>query len=482
MRREQAQKKEKPVAITSPPRPSVPPPPPDGLPERPARTGAGPRRAARYAAFGALGAVVVVVAYLVLAGGGGADYHLELKEAGQLVRGDQVQVAGVPAGSVTNIVLTKDFKALITIHVESSVTPLHEGTVAQIRVPSLTGVANRFVELTPGPKDRPALPNGATLSGSETKEVVDLDTLFNTLNPKTRKGLQQFIQGTAEQYAGAGPALAEDVEYFGPSLGATNHFFAELVRDQSTFTHFVVASAKALTVIAAHKEALEGLIEHGSQTFQALGAHQEALTEGLRQLPVTLAQGNRTFAQLSPTVRALTRLVNVSKPNTKHLALFFEKLRPLLTTATPAVTNFREAISKPGPNNDLTDLLLALPKLAEVLTTASPNGVKALRESLPITAFFGPYSPDLTGLFRTFGQTTAYYDANGHFARFSPVAPSFKLGANNNLTPSSAQQALEGLTTGQLRRCPGAATQPSADRSAPFTNNGALSCDPSETP
>ena len=174
--------------------------------------------------------------------------------------------------------------------------------------------------------------------------------------------------------------------------------------------------------------------------------------------------------------------MNVSKPNTKHLALFFEKLHPLLTTATPVVTNFREAISKPGPDNDLTDLLLALPKLADVLTTASPNGVKALRESVPITAFFGPYSPELTGVFRTFGQTTAYYDANGHFARVSPVAPSFALGANNTLTPASAQQALQGLTTGQLRRCPGAATQPSADGSAPFTDNGALGCDPSETP
>ena len=102
---------------------------------------------------------------------------------------------------------------------------------------------------------------------------------------------------------------------------------------------------------------------------------------------------------------------------------------------------------------------------------------------MPITASFGPYSPDLQGALRDFGQTTAYYDANGHYARISPVTPSFTLGANNNLTPaSSPQQVLEGLQTGQLRRCPGAATQPSADGSAPFTDNGQLGCDPTETP
>ena len=108
--------------------------------------------------------------------------------------------------------------------------------------------------------------------------------------------------------------------------------------------------------------------------------------------------------------------------------------------------------------------------------------MQALQESVPITAFFGPYAPELAGAVPHFGQTTAYYDANGHYARISPVTPSFKLGANNNLTPASPQQGLEGLQTGQLRRCPGAATQPSADGSAPFTDNGQLSCDPTETP
>ena len=46
-----------------------------------------------------------------------------------------------------------------------------------------------------------------------------------------------------------------------------------------------------------------------------------------------------------------------------------------------------------------------------------------MKESVPITAFFGPYSPDLAGTLRTFGQAGAYYDADGHYARVSPVFP-----------------------------------------------------------
>ena len=433
-------------------------------------------------AGGALAAVIAVVAYLLFAGGGGADYKLEFPEAGQLVRGDQVQVGGVPVGSVTGIELTKDFKAIVTIHIASSLAPLHEGTTTQVRTPSLSSVANRYVALSPGPNNSPTLAAGAKLPASATSEVVNLDQLFNTFDPKTRKGLQGFIQGTAEQYAGQGRALGLTTEYFPPSLSSTDHFFAELVRDQHTFTNFLVETAKAVTTIGARKEALADLIEHANQTFQALGSQQANLTKGLRQLPIALRQGNRTFADLPAAFSTLKALVDASKPTSKPLTTFFGRLTPLVSTATPVVHNFGLAFNRPGPNNDLTDFARALPALAAALSTSSPAGVTALKESAPITAFFGPYTPDLEGLLREFGQTAAYYDANGHYARLNPVFPTFKL-SGNNLTPAtSPQQALEGLKSGQLRRCPGAATQPAPDGSSPFVDSGLLTCDPTQTP
>jgi phospholipid/cholesterol/gamma-HCH transport system substrate-binding protein len=430
----------------------------------------------------ALALVVLIVAYLAFGGSGGADYQLVFKEAGQLVRGDQVQVGGVPVGSVKDIVLTKDFKARITIHVDSPLTPLHEGTVATVRVPSLSSVANRYIALSPGPNNSPALANGATLTGNASKEVVDLDQLFNTLDPKTRKGLQGFVQGSAEQYVGAGRALGQSTEYFGPALTAIDHVLAELVRDQPTLTSFLVESAKAVTTIGARQSQLTDLIGNTSTTFQAIGSHQAQLAQALRQLPGTLRQGNRTFAELPATFSALKTLVVTSRPTTKPLTTLLERLRPLLTTATPAVTNFNHAINLPGANNDLTDFIRALPVLARTLTSASPSIVTASKESVPITAFFGPYSPDLAGTVRSFGQAAAYYDADGHYARFSPVLPDFKLGEKNKLTPTTPQAALETLKTGQLRRCPGGATQPAADGSSPFVDGELLSCDPTQVP
>jgi phospholipid/cholesterol/gamma-HCH transport system substrate-binding protein len=434
-------------------------------------------------AFSALGAVVLIVAYLVFAGGCGATYQLIFAEAGQLVRGDQVQVGGVPVGSVTNIVLTHNYQARVTIHVDSSLTPLHQGTVAQVRVPSLATVANRYIALSPGPNNAPALAPGATLPVSATKEVVDLDELFNTLNPKTRVGLQQVIQGFAEQYAGASRAYSISAEYTPAALAATDHFFSELIRDQPVFTNFLVETAKAVTTIGARSEQLTDLIGNADTTFQAIGSKQEQLALGLKELPVALRQGNKTFAEVPSSFAALTKLVEASRPTTQPLERFLPRLSSLLATAEPSVHNFSVAFSKPGPSNDLTEWADALPALAKALTAASPSTVTALKESVPITAVFGPYTPDLEGTLRTFGQATGYYDANGHYAHIAPVFPDFTLGANNTLTPAaSPQQGLAGLKSGQLRRCPGAATQPAADGSSPFTDGELLSCDPSETP
>ncbi len=478
------------VATTTPPPPPVRPPlpPPGGggrAPEPPQPISPPPRSVGRWVAAGALVVVVAAVAYIVFAGGGGASYKFELENDSQLVLGDQVEVGGVPVGSVTAIALTHNYRsALITIHIEGSLVPLHRGTTAQVRVPSLTTVAGRYVSLSPGPNNAPALPPGSTLPAGSSKGTTDLDQLFDTFNPSTRKGLQEYFVGEAEVYAGVSQVFGTDVEYFGPFLSSANHIFAEFSKDQRTFTNFLVYSAKALTTLAAHREELTDLVSNGDRGLEALGAEQASLQRGVAQLPGALAQGNRAFAQLPSTFAALRKLATVAGPDTKTLAPLFAKLTPLVREAGPVLHDLSLALSKPGPSNDLTDSALAMPTLAQELVNGSPSDVKALQESVPVTAFFGPYSPDLKGFVRTFGTSAGYYDANGQYARISAVFNNFKVGANNTLTSAATpQEGLEGLHTRELRRCPGAGATPSpADGSAPFTDEGKLDCDPSQVP
>lgn len=441
----------------------------------------GPVTLARAAAIGGLVIVLAAVLYLLLSGGESTEYHLMFASADELVRGNEVEVGGVPVGTVKEIQLTHDYKARITIEVSSPIAPLHQGTTAQIRVPSLGSVAGRYISLAPGPNNSPALPAGATLPARDTKVAVNLEQLFDALNPRTRRGLQQFLQGSATQYKGVEHDVNVSTEYFSPALRATSHVFDELVRDEHAFSSFLVESQRALSTLAAHRAQISGLVENGARTLEAVGPQSKSLEVALKRLPGALHEGNRLFAGLPSTLTALRRLLNAAKPSAPQLAPFFERLQSLLANGTEPLHQLSVAIDKPGPNNDLTDLALALPGLANTLKTASPDAVRAENESVPVTAFFGPYAPDLEGLFHNFGQDAGYYDAAGHYDRVTPDFLDFKL-TEGKLVPIEPSEALNGLTSGQNRRCPGSGTQPAEDGSSPFTDEGKLGCDPTQVP
>ncbi|MDQ4138347.1 MAG: MCE family protein, partial [Actinomycetota bacterium] len=99
---------------------------------------------ARLAGTGAVLLAIVALALVLLGGDGRRPYVLYFENAGQLVKGNDVQVAGQRVGEVEDIELTDDNQAKISIAVEEPYAPLRAGTRAVIRATSLSGVANRY--------------------------------------------------------------------------------------------------------------------------------------------------------------------------------------------------------------------------------------------------------------------------------------------------------------------------------------------------
>ncbi len=440
--------------------------------------------AARGAALGALLVAIVVVGVLLLRGDGGAHYKLQFQNAGQLVKGDDVQVGGRRAGSVDEIKLTSDNQAELSITVDKDFAPLHEGTTATIRATSLSGIANRYVALSPGANSNRKLDDGATLTADKTTPIVELDQLFNTIDPKTRASLQQFIQGSATWYQGKGKLANEGTKYFNPALSSTRRLINEVVSDQGNLDAFLANTAKTMNALASRRGDLANLVTNANTTAAAIGSENVALARALGLLPGTLRKGNTTFVNLRATLDDLDVLVAESKPATKDLARFLRELRPLVRDARPTIADLRTLVRRRGAGNDLTDLLRKAPALERAAKPAFANSITALRKSTPVLKFIRPYTADLVGWFRDFGQGASNYDANGHFARIQPIFNAYQFADNpagGALTPIPANQRFNGLTGGQSKRCPGAASQPPADGSAPWRDSdGSLDCDPSQ--
>ena len=436
---------------------------------------------ARAAAAGALALAVALAVWLLLfKGDGGTEYTLLFQNAGQLVKDDDVQVGGRRVGSVRDIELTDDNRAAVKITVQEPYAPLREGTQAVIRLTSLSGIANRYVALTPGPGDARELDDGATLPAGSTTDVVDLDQVFNTLDKKTSGDLASVIKGFARQYQGKGPEVGQSAKYFNPLLSTSRQLVQQVTEDEGALTRFLVNSSRAVETIGERRNDLADLVSNANSTASAIGSENASLARALGLLPTTLRRANTTFVNLRSTLDDLDVLVDVSKPATKKLAPFLAELRPLIAAARPTVHDLRTLVSQDGPNNDLVDATRKLPRLARVARPAFRNGRQALVKAEPVLEFARPYTPDLVGWFRDFGEGASNYDANGHFARIQPIFNAFQFTDNpagGTLTPIPPSQRMDGLQL-HLRRCPGAATQRPADNSAPFTDGGTVDCDP----
>jgi phospholipid/cholesterol/gamma-HCH transport system substrate-binding protein len=455
----------------------------------------------RAAAIAAVCIAVLAVILIVFSGGSSYTVKADFENASQIVSGDLVEASGNSIGTVSKIALTQNGEAQLTLNIsDKAYSPLREGTKATIREVSLSGVANRYVDLELGPATGAAIPSGGTIADTSTTSEVDLDELFDTLDQPTRKGLENLIQGSASQYQGAGQLAQSAFEYLNPSVDAASELFAEINRNTAGFTNFVVKSANLVSDIATRQTDLSALVQNLATTTEALANQHTALGNAIEELPGFMRLANTTFVNLRSALNNLKPLVDASKPVAPKLQKLLVQLRPLANDAVPTVKDLANIISRPGPDNDLIDLVRLSPQLAAVAVDnvnadgkerpgAFPESTIALNDSTPELAYARPYAVDLTGWFEGFSHPGGI-DANGGYSRVSAVVGVASL-SNGVLDflPALADAALRkvlafggsgsgGLVvSGQGDRCPG-----SMERGAIYYPESGYACTPSQVP
>jgi phospholipid/cholesterol/gamma-HCH transport system substrate-binding protein len=424
---------------------------------------------ARIAAIGALAVVVIVLAVVLFSGGGGHKYTFLFQNAGQLVNDNQVLVGGSPVGTVSSIDLSPDNLAEVHVEVDQE---LHEGTTAVIRATSLSGVANHYLSVSPGPNSNPSLEEGAELGLASTTTPVDIDQLFNTFPPKVREGLQNFIKGNGQIYEGRGPEANESYKYFGTALNRATAFAGELNADEQLLSRFLVSSSNLTSAVAGRGAQLESAISNATKAFSSINTENVALDRALQELPPVLRQSNTTFVNLRAALDDVEPLVNTAKPATKNLAPFLAELRPVLGKFIPFTQNLTLALSRPGPHNDTAELLQTIPSVERLASKTFPHAEDAIVAFQPQLNFIRSYTPDIFNGISKLGQISGFYDGNGHYVRAATsLQNTFRDdGGELNAIPRSEQFAPFGNPAATPKRCPGGAAQPPTDNSAPYVN------------
>jgi phospholipid/cholesterol/gamma-HCH transport system substrate-binding protein len=447
----------------------------------------------RIAAIAALAGAVIVVLLLVLGGGSSYTVTAEFENASQLVTGNNVSVAGVPVGSVKQISLSDDGQALVKLEIsDSAYTPLPEGTHATVRSQSLSGIANRYVDLAlPTESTDQKISSGGQITQADTTSEVDLDQLFNTLDHPTVSHLQEVIRGFARAYQGVGAKANRGFHYLNPFLSTSRRVFGELNSDQANLEGLVVDAAGLTSTLDARSPEISSAVANLDGMLGTIGSEQASLASAVGQLPDFMRQFNTTAVNLRAALDDVQPLVNATRPVARKLQPFAKRLRGFARDAVPTVKGLNTVINRKGQDNDLIELTRLQDPLAEIGVGPVDRNGASLRDSLTQLSTLRAYSPELTGWFDDFGHS-GFPDAFGGIGRISTTVNAFSAGAPGVPCPNvldilssvcsalNPGQLLTSLGIKNVRRCPGANERGLSDEQ--LTQGGTVDCDPSQTP
>lgn len=235
-------------------------------------------------------AVTLTVAGTIRPLGGGDErvFHAVFASASDLRPGDQVRVAGVVAGRVTDVELDEDARARVSFRVDGDLQPT-TATRAQVRYLNLIG--NRYLALSEGAPAAAAepLPDGGTIPLERTEPALDLDELFTgfkplfaALSPDDANALAEDIVATFQGEAGT----------VGSLLQHTAEVTGHLADRDAVIGRVVENLTGVLAVVDRRQDGLDDLITQLARYVGGLAADRDVLgasIEGIEDLTTETA-------------------------------------------------------------------------------------------------------------------------------------------------------------------------------------------------
>jgi phospholipid/cholesterol/gamma-HCH transport system substrate-binding protein len=228
---------------------------------------------------------------------------------------------------------------------------------------------------------------------------------------------------------------------------------------------------------------LQGAVQESAHAVKGFADASQPLEAAIARMPATFAEGRRALAALRSALPEFDTLIARARPAFAGLPPFAQGLADALGRRAP-IADLAALVHGPGAHDDLVEATRGLAPLSARALPALRSGRTALSGGRPLVDQLRPYMPDLTGFIGNTGRALAPYDANGHYARLLPQFGAFKevqAGGVTRMQPIGPAERTLGLSDGNLRRCPGTASQPAGDGSTAAAAAG-VDCDPAEAP
>ena len=354
----------------------------------------------------------------------GYRFTVPFKEATQLAAESDVRISGVSVGKVKSITLGDSGLADATIEMDSQYAPVPDDTRAILRSKTLLG--ETYVELTPGSRSAPTLPEGGTLPTAQVSQATQLDEIFRTFNARTREAFRVWMQGAAGALNHRGADLSAAIAELDPFAQETNRVLRTLSSQHLAVRHLFHSGGDLFQALSERQGQLRGLIQNSNTVFQTTARRNQDLSQLFQILPTFLRESRatldrlNTFAentdplvrQLQPAAKQLSPTLIAAGKAAPHLQRFFDGLRGTIDAAPTGFPALRRLLA-----DDFTPLLA---RLGTSVGGRSPF----LAEFNPIIKVLHSYRHEITAFLgqRRVGDAICPVRAGGELQQRRPPA------------------------------------------------------------
>jgi virulence factor Mce-like protein len=289
--------------------------------------------------------------------------------ASTLVAGEDVKVAGVPVGVISDLDVTGDKKAAVTMRIDDSkFVPWKADASCKIGSQGLIG--EKFVDCESGTASADSLAriehgNGEgerLLPLDRTSSPVDLDLVNDIMRLPYRQRFAILLNEFGTGLAGRGGDLNEVIHRANPALRETDEVLKILADQNRTLARLARDSDEVLGPLARERESFADFIVQANATGEASAERRDDLRQSIRLLPGFLRelrplmadledftdQGTPLLTDLNAAAPALGRLIkaqgtlsDAARESFPSLGDALERGRPALIDARPLIRDLR---------------------------------------------------------------------------------------------------------------------------------------------
>jgi phospholipid/cholesterol/gamma-HCH transport system substrate-binding protein len=369
---------------------------------------------------------VVVIALGTGEEGGSYKVRAIFDNAGFVIPGEDVKVAGVKVGKIDAVELTDDFKAAVVLDItDEGYQDFRDDAECIVRPQSLIG--ERFVECeltqarpvgTEPPPELAKIDDGPgkgqyLLPVDRTSKSVDLDLINNIMRRPVRERLSIILGELGIGVAGRGKDLNEVIRRADPALKETDKVLKILADQNDVLERLAVDSDTILGPLARERRHVSGAIANAGAVARATAERGDALQADIERLPAFLRELKPTMVRLGGLSDEMTPVLSDLGAVAPDINRMIIELGPFSRAGIPALKSLGEAADIGTPAVKAARPVVA--DLANLAAVARPVGAN-LRKLLVSFQKTGGIERAMDYVFYQVAAINGF-DSFGHYLR-----------------------------------------------------------------